>query len=54
MRLGTRLPTVLLLPDDDEPAFDVAGQKQIRYASLVDLEERLISELMGLVIAPGG
>jgi hypothetical protein len=47
---GCGRETVLLLADGEDPAFDVAGQNQIRYGSLVELEERLTAELRALPV----
>lgn len=45
---GCGRPTILLLPVGEEPAFDVAGQKQLRFSEFSELEELLTRELGGL------
>ena len=45
---GVGRPTILVYQDGGPAPFDVRGQRQIRYASIGDLEDKLFSELKGL------
>jgi hypothetical protein len=49
---GQRRPTILLINEDEQPRFDVRGQRQLRYRSIRQLEDMLAKELDGL--APMG
>ena len=45
---GVGRPTILVYEDGGRAPFDVRGQRNIRYASIGDLEDKLLSELKGL------
>jgi hypothetical protein len=42
---GKGRPTVLLMKDEEEPRFDVSGQRRLKYIEIRDLEESLAREL---------
>ena len=46
---GKGIPTVLLINDASELAFDVRGERCLVYGSIKDLETKLTEELAGLV-----
>jgi hypothetical protein len=45
---GAQIPTILLCRDNSDLAFDVRGERCLRYFSIQDLKDQLTKELKGL------